>query len=662
MIIQVRLLTGYQKPLWYKIPSDWPMGQTDSDQLIGRLVYVPLRARKEYALIEQIVENPGPMPFEIKPAFSLATFPDDDSYHTYIQRLSSYYACEPLTLYQRLHAILKYKEPKPESDSAPFNEPSKVVTLTNEQQAVVDFIKPHITAGTYVPTLLHGVTGSGKTECYKKLIEHAYAQGKTALLLLPEVTLATQFMKLLSQQLPSHIPLFSFHSATGQAEKRALWKALVENKPVCIIGVHLPIFLPISNLGCIIVDEEHEIGYQEKKHPKINSKEAALLRAQTYSIPILLGSATPSMSSLYNTHAKKWKFFELKTRFSGTFPKVKTVLLSNKEQRRTHFWISNELEAALRNRLSKGEQAIIFLNRRGFSFFVQCTMCTFVCSCNTCSVSLTLHEDDSLRCHYCGFKTSLPPECSSCHASASNFLKKGLGTQQVVSILQKMFPSARIARADMDTTVNKKKWQQLTDAFTKGQLDIIVGTQTITKGYDFPGVTLVGILWADLNIHFPVYNAAEHTLQQLIQVAGRAGRHQAESEVIVQTMIEHPIFSYLCEVDYPLYYEYEMKKRSMLGYPPSKRLAEIEAKHEDRAVVVDDMEHYAARVQQFIEHHKLDMQILGPAEPPVHKINNVCSMKLYIKGADARTIAEVFKKLDVSKYSSSFYFTPNPLS
>jgi len=318
--------------------------------------------------------------------------------------------------------------------------------------------------------------------------------------------------------------------------------------------------LPIANLGLVIVDEEHESGYQEKKHPKINTKDAAIIRSNMTGCPIILGSATPSISSLFNVKTKKWKFFQLKKRFAGTFPKIRTVFLNTKKFRK-NFWISKELEDAIREKIASKEQVIIFLNRRGFSFFVQCKNCSFIFQCQNCSVSLTLHKDKRLTCHYCQYAIFQPERCPECKKHEKQFIKKGIGTQQVVTIIEELFPAAKIARADLDTTIRKKLWSQTIHDFEQGNIDILVGTQTITKGFHFPNVTLVGILWADLNLHFPIFNATETTLQQLIQVAGRAGRQHNESEVIVQTMSNHPVFNYLNETDYLKFYSSEIEKK-----------------------------------------------------------------------------------------------------
>ena len=295
MYITVRLLNGFKKPLTYKIPSDF-----ENRDLMGKIVEVPLRTYTTHALVtNQFVSFDHKPTFDIREITSLKEFPDDPSYLPFIEKIAQYHQLESFTLLRRLQSFLT-SDKKIENHSDPHGEVrSKTTILTDEQQHVVDTLTPSITNPKYTPAVLHGVTSSGKTEIYKKLMLHAFEQQKSSIVLLPEVTLALQFEQIFKQSLPN-IPIYSFHSGNTQKEKRILWNALLQKKPLILIGVHLPMLLPINNLGLIIIDEEHETGYQEKKHPKINSKVCALIRAHHYNIPIVLGSATPSLSSLYN--------------------------------------------------------------------------------------------------------------------------------------------------------------------------------------------------------------------------------------------------------------------------------------------------------------------------------------------------------------------------
>lgn len=654
MFIQVKLLNGFSEPLWYKVPADW-----QEKPELGSVVTVPLKQRKLPALVHKLsVEKPA-VKFAIRPADRIEVFPRDKVYQEYLHKLAVYYQVDQIHFVKRIQQFVKQKKVDQIVETENELTTKKLVTLTSEQQRVVDFLAPHIKKPSYKPTVLHGVTGSGKTEVYKKLIAAAVEQGKTVLLLLPEVTLAAQFARLLTDQLDGSIPVTSFHSGTGAKEKRFVWQQLCAGKPLLIVGVHVPVLLPIAHLGLIIVDEEHEVGFQEKRHPKVNSKEAALIRAQLAGIPILLGSATPSITTLHNAKTKGWDFFQLKKRFAGEFPKVSVVQIDGKK-RRKNFWITEELEKALAQRLENNEQSILFINRRGFSFFMQCKPCGFVFSCTNCSVSLTLHQNGQLVCHYCGQSQGVPKVCPSCSVKNSEFIKKGIGTQQVASIVQKLFPSATVARADLDTTVNRKRWQQTMQNVIDGHIDIIIGTQTITKGYHLPKVTLVGVLWADLNLNFPMFNAAETTLQQLIQVAGRAGRQRTGAEVVIQTMTQHPIFEYVHEVDYLKFYARESISRKLVGYPPFIRLAEIELKSDDEELIDKEAFKLVTELKQL--NQKNTVSILGPALPPVHKVQNAYRRKIYLKAQNINQLIALFTALKKERYKSGLFFTPNPVT
>lgn len=654
MFIQVRLLKGYPQPLLYEVPHAFQ----DNVQ-IGSIVRVPIQKRTEQALVINQFQHKPNASFEIRAIEGCLQLPDDQHYMLFIKKLAAYYQCNQLHFIKRIHQFINQK---PLHTTALYSNNTSAcnkIELTQEQQVIVDALTQQINNQQFNANILHGVTGSGKTEVYKKLLLHAYQQHKTSLLLLPEVTLALQFEQLLRTTMPQELHIGSFHSASAPKEKKNIWQRLLNGQPTIIIGVHVPILLPLPHLGLIIIDEEHETGYQEKKHPKTNTKEAALLRAKLHNIPILLGSATPSVSSLYNVTKRGWHFFELKKRFAGTFPQVQLVSL-NQNKQRPHFWISKELTEEITKRLACGQQTILFLNRRGYSFFVQCKQCSFIMMCSNCSVSLTLHDDNQLICHYCGFTRLMPSSCMQCKAPERELLKKGIGTQQLMTIVQKMFPHARIARADMDTSSKKRLWQEIVNKFHNQELDILIGTQTITKGYDFAGVTLVGIIWADLNLHFPRYNATETTLQQLIQVAGRAGRKNDTSLVIVQTIADHQTFNYVRETDYIRFYDHEIAVRAEVGYPPCMRLVEIELKHNNENTVQTEAQQLAQSLRMYIEQKYNDIILLGPATPPIAKIKNAYTRIIFLKHIEMRPLIELFKKIDQHLYKSKMYFTPNP--
>ena len=646
------MLKGLTTHLWYRVPAN-----LQRQCCIGTIVRVPLRERVVPAVIVWRSGKPE-SGFSVRDIQAVEPFPHDRHFHTFVSSLASYHRVNQTTFSRRIAHFLGERERKvlEPNDGRHASGIEHVSVLTEEQQHVVDYVAPALAEPRFMPMVLHGVTGSGKTEVYKQLLVKNTELHKSALLLLPEVTLAVEFERRLRSELGDAVVIHGFHSATSAKDKLLLWQKLVVGDPVIIVGVHLPVLLPVAGLGIIIVDEEHEVGYQEKKHPRVHTRDAAVMRAHAYGIPIVLGSATPSVSTLYNVQARGWHYFRLKKRFAGSFPAVCVANLS-KGGARQSFWITKELQHAIADRIAKKEQVLIFINRRGYSFFVQCKQCSYIFSCQACSVSLTLHSDGRLACHYCGSSQQLPTACPDCQSR--DLLKKGVGTQQVVSLLEKMFPYARVARADLDCTVKRKHWQETMSQFTAGKIDIMVGTQTITKGYDFANVTLVGVLWADLNLNFPVYNAAETTLQQLIQVAGRAGRTREGAEVIVQMLSEDKIFGYLREEDYEKFCQNELAVRSESGYPPFKRLVELELRSECLQVVQRDAEFVVE--QLLLACDELGVQVLGPASPPVHKIKNVHLRRIYIKGCSMQKIGHLMDTVDFSRCDSTIIFTPNPV-
>lgn len=661
MYAYVQLLSGFARPFLYKIPST-----LEKDVATGTIVVVPLKDKFIGAVVTSIHRYlPESVSYAIKEIAHIEPMPADPLYQNFIKTIASYAFVSPLHFSQRIKSFLHEQKKDHDREFLTDKQVDKIpyVQLTDQQQAVVDYLEPVIKKPAYTPTVIHGVTGAGKTEVYKKLIQQAIELGKTAILMLPEVSLAVQFEHRLRQQLIG-IRIFGFHSATSIPGKRELWHALLEHTPMLVIGVHLPIMLPIHQLGLIIVDEEHEQGFIEKKYPKLNSKELALWRAKIYGIPIILGSATPSLSTLFQVQKHGWKLFQITKRFAGKFPEVKKVLLTQQDRRRKYFWVSKELELAVAQTLARKEQVIIYINRRGFSFFVQCKLCGFIFQCPHCSVSLTLHmksfegkleKRGVLCCHYCEYRIVQPTSCTSCAASSSNLLKKGIGTQQVVEIFQELFPYARIARADLDSTSKKKSWHTMVQQFEQGELDILIGTKSVTKGYHFPKVTLVGILWADLNLHFPAYNAAETTLQQIIQVAGRAGREHDQSTVIVQVLHDHPIFEYVNEEQYLKFCQEELKMRNEVHYPPVTRLAYVELRSQN----VDQLEHDAQalsnQLQAANQQLQLGVTILGPSMPVVYKIQDYEMRHIVLKGQQFHLLYKLLEQVDQKSYASEIF-------
>jgi primosomal protein N' (replication factor Y) len=656
MYLKVLCLNGFAKELTYSFAAG-----SENHDYRGQLVKVPLQRRFELALIiDQFQELSDKPKYVIKEIAELCSFTILEPFKRYEAVLRDYYNLESVEIYQRIHAIL-FPVTKTNRDVIVQKQQTISITavqLTAEQQKIVDVTISLIGGQQFHAGLIHGVTGSGKTEVYKKLIEQAIIQKQSVIFTVPEVSLAVQFMAIFSAW--ASFPVVVFHSAMNVADKEQLIACVHTATPCLIIGVHLPLLLPLHNLGLIIVDEEHEVGYQEKKHPKMQVREMALLRAQREKTPLFLGSATPSIASLHAVAHNKMALYELPNRYAGSFPTMQQVYMFEDKQR-PHFWISSLLAQKIKQQLINKEQTILFLNRRGYSFFLKCGACGGVLFCPSCSVSLTIHDNNQLQCHYCGYHQSLPQACPNCCAHEKYFIKKGIGTQQLVPIIEKMFPAARVTRVDLDTTRNKKRTETILQDFTEHRFDILIGTQTITKGYHFPGVTLVGIIWADMMLSYPVYNATEVALQQLIQVAGRAGRQSSDSCVVVQSFSQHPIFEFMHERDYKKFYEYERRYRELLSYPPYKRFACIELQCHDENIVTEEINRVMTVLEPLAQQYQIDL--LGPALPAVHKINNTHVRMVYLKVDDAHVISFVYRKIKKELVlKSSLFLVRNPMS
>lgn len=661
VFVLVRLLAGWREPLWYRIPE-----HLQNKVVVGTFVDVPLRTQQIPALVQKISSIPQTDADRVKDISGVFAFPADNKYHDFVSAIADFFMVESTTLHhrvvQQLHASPEALE---ETETFSQTQHSSTITLSDEQQIVINALAPQVQAGGYTPTLLHGVTGSGKTEIYKQLIITAINAQKTTVCLFPEVTLALQFETIFKQQLPFPERIFSFHSTTKISEKKKLWQALLSGTPVVILGVHLPVLLPIPNLGLILVDEEHERGFQEKRHPKINSKELALWRAKTYNCPIVLGSATPSLATLQAAKTGKIAHYRLTKRFKGKFPSIiHAKMVTPDKKKRASFWITPELEHAIRSRLSKKEQTILYLNRRGHSFSAQCQDCGTLVMCQSCSVSLTPHEHEKTRefqltCHYCGFTVPVPTACTACKKNDKPLLMKGIGTQQLTTIVQKMFPEAKIARADLDSTKQKREWLATAEQFKRGELDILIGTQLITKGYHFPNVTLVGIVWADLGLSIPDYHTRETVLQKLIQVAGRAGREHEESDVIIQALSHDPLFDFISEEKYEEFCITELAAREELFYPPFGRFVQLECVHSDEAILVKETVAIAAELRQFVHDHNLNVTIMGPVEPVVKKIAGAEARHIFLRSATFGPIHTLLQAIKhQKKLRSSVFLVP----
>ena len=482
--------------------------------------------------------------------------------------------------------------------------PTQNIVLNPAQSIALEKIKvamdkPLSTFSSQPSTfLLHGVTGSGKTEIYQQALAHALEQGKGAIVLVPEISLTPQTVERFKARFSSgklQTLVAVLHSHLSAGERHDEWHKIRQGRARIVIGARSAIFAPVEPLGLIIVDEEHETSYKQEEAPRYHARDVAIMRGQMENAVVVLGSATPSLESFYNCKRGKFSLLELPERVDNQkMPHVRVVDMrqaAHKEKGTPLF--SPQLKEAINQRLDRGEQTILFLNRRGYSTSLQCPKCGFVCNCPNCSLALTFHrQEQKLACHICGHTEKVPLVCPNekCKNPAIRF--SGTGTQRVEETLAKLFPKARIQRMDADTMKRKDDYRKVLGDFRAGKIDILVGTQMIAKGLHFPNVTLVGIIYADLALHQPDFRAGERTFQLLTQVAGRAGRGDVEGEVFVQAFAPfHPAIQYARRHDFNGFYEQEIEFREQLKYPPFSRIALLTLKGRNEEKVKFSAEH-----------------------------------------------------------------------
>jgi primosomal protein N' (replication factor Y) len=485
--------------------------------------------------------------------------------------------------------------------------------------------------------LLHGVTGSGKTEVYLQAIAHALEQGKGAIVLVPEISLTPQTVERFKARF-SHGPLQTLvavlHSHLSSGERHDEWHKIRQGRARIVIGARSAVFAPVEPLGLVIVDEEHEHSYKQEEAPRYNARDLAVVRGKQEGAVVVLGSATPCMESYYNVQRKKYLLLSLTERADEkNMPIVRIVDMRNASSKGKGTSIfSPQLHEAILQRLEKKEQVMLFLNRRGWSSSLQCPECGFVAECPNCSVSLTYHRSaQKLMCHICGHIDSAPSKCPEQNCGNASIRYSGLGTEKVEAALDKNFPTARVKRMDSDTLKRKEDYRRILGDFRSGKIDILVGTQMIAKGLHFPNVTLVGIIHADLSLHIPDFRAGERTFQLLTQVAGRAGRGDVEGEVYVQSFTPfHPAIQYARRHDYIGFYDQEIEFRQELRYPPVGRVAllTLRGRSEDRVRFFAD---HLRKEMDLLAIQLGDIVVAGPAPAPLLRAENFYRYQIMIR-------------------------------
>lgn len=511
---------------------------------------------------------------------------------------------------------------------------------TAAQQHAIDAIVGALEAGSGEAFLLHGITGSGKTEVYLRAIDEMQKSGRGALLLVPEIALTPQLVGRFRARFGDDIAVL--HSALTARQREDAWRSLRSGRVKVAIGARSALFAPVADLGLIVVDEEHDPSFKQDEGFRYHARDMALLRAQYAGAVCILGSATPSVETYHRANQGKIRLLSLPSRATGaTLPEVEIVDLRRHRVGPTgHMLLSGPLHSALAECLDAGRQAILFLNRRGFSPSVRCVACGTVAECPACSVALTEHRGQgALRCHYCDFHRPVADACASC---GSRELKRlGVGTEQIEQAVKESFPNARVARLDRDTASGEGV-EAVLDRLRTGEVDVLVGTQMVTKGHDIAGVTLVGIVLADQSLAFPDFRASERTFQLLAQVAGRAGRADAPGKVILQTyQPDHPAVRFAARHDFESFYSEEIRAREEVGYPPFARLvtARVHSGGEGDARRATQLLAETARQQQAVKDGAV--QVLGPAPAPLSRLRGRYHYRLLLKSPDRKLLRNV---------------------
>lgn len=518
---------------------------------------------------------------------------------------------------------------------------TQALQLTDEQQVALQAITTAMDQQMAQTFLLHGVTGSGKTEVYLQAIQKVLEEGKEAIMLVPEISLTPQMTERFRSRFGEMVAVM--HSGLSVGEKYDEWRKIQQGKVKVVVGARSAIFAPFTNIGLIILDEEHESTYKQEDSPRYHARDVAIWRSEFYKCPIILGSATPALESFARAKKGVYKLLSLKHRaLHQALPTVFIADMREELRQGNRSMFSQSLIEAIRLRLEKKEQMVLFLNRRGYSSFVLCRDCGTVVQCPNCDISLTYHRTtEKLKCHYCGYEEHVPQICPQCQSDHIRYF--GTGTQKVEEELYKLFPEARVLRMDVDTTKHKGAHEEILEIFGAGQADILLGTQMIAKGLDFPNITLVGVLSADTSLHLPDYRAAERTFQLLTQVSGRAGRHDKLGEVIIQTYTpEHYAIELAKSQEYEPFYEREMFLRRRSNYPPYYFVALIQLSHEDVMMAAE----YASRVADWLRGNLSNqVTIIGPTTASIARLQNRYRYQCLIKYKIEPNLIPVLQRL-----------------
>ena len=585
---------------------------------------VPSRAKRQLELIEKLREG-GEYLSVVTEEFGAATV------NALVEKGIVNKTDKPV--YRKPYDALKCEENK--------------VKLTASQQQAVD----RILNGDKTVSLLYGVTGSGKTEVYMNAIEQVLSQGKTAIMLVPEISLTPQMLRNFRARFSSGVAML--HSGLSQGERYDEWKRLLTGEAKIVLGARSAVFAPLKNVGLIVIDEEHDASYASESNPRYITADIAKFRAQYNGGKLVLGSATPSVESFLLARKGEYALVSLPERISRHgMPRIEIESMSQELICGNNSIFSRRLEAELRKTVQNGNQAILFLNRRGHSSFAMCRKCGYIAKCEDCDVTLTYHSvDNMLKCHYCGKRYKMLTQCPDCGSKEIRYGK--IGTQRVVEELEKMFPGVGILRMDNETTTRKSAYLDILGAFKAKEAQILVGTQMIAKGHDFPDVTLVGILDADMSLYFSDYRSAERTFQLVTQVAGRAGRSEKEGLVILQTYSpSHYVYRFAKNYDYLGFFEKENNAREVTGFPPYSTILRILMTGEDDETVKNCAKNMFVDVRAYELENKQEFLFLQAMRSPVARIERNYRYQILMRVKreyEEQVIGEVYRIIDQNK-------------
>ena len=537
----------------------------------------------------------------------------------------------------RIRSQTVYRNPVRENSSE-----QKIFNLTEEQQKVADEIREGWINNDNRPCLIRGVTGSGKTQVYMELMDTVLKEGRQVILLIPEIALTYQTVLRFYHRFGDRVSVL--HSRLSPGERSDQFERAKKGEIQIMIGPRSALFTPFPNLGLILIDEEHETSYQSETTPCYHARETAIARAELEECRVVLGSATPSVDAYYRAKHGVYRLFEMEHRYENrSLPTVYTVDLREELKEGNRSILSRRLQQGITERLQRKEQVMLFLNRRGYAGFMSCRSCGSVMKCPHCDVSLSLHRHGKMICHYCGYETGQPERCPKCGSPYIGGFRAG--TQQIEEIVKKRFPQARVLRMDLDTTKKKEGHAQILSAFANQEADILIGTQMIVKGHDFPKVTLVGVLAADLSLNISDYRASERTFQLLTQAVGRAGRGETPGEAVIQTyQPEHYSIQAAIRQDYPGFYQEEIQYRQLMSYPPVSNLFAVRGSSMDEELLDTGMRY----IRQFLR--KVDvkgqLQMIGPADESVAKVADMYRKVLYVKHEDMELLLGAKDKLE----------------